>query len=190
MFDLPNDEILSLSKEHVFYTWSAQAKVNPIALQRAKGVYFWDADDRRYLDFNSMTMCVNIGHGDERVIKAMQDQAAELPYAAPGMTTKIRALARQDPAVVKDCGGGRTKIIAPNIQFPFYRGYDAHQALLEQLRKETGLPVSTMSEAVVDGRVVPPISSARDCTAMGFGLLGCTPRSESVGDPFDEITRS
>jgi hypothetical protein len=38
MFDLPNDEILSLSKKHVFYTWSAQAKVNPIVVQRAKGV--------------------------------------------------------------------------------------------------------------------------------------------------------
>jgi taurine--2-oxoglutarate transaminase len=93
MFDLSNDEILSLSKEHVFYTWSAQAKVNPIAVQRARGVYFWDVDDKRYLDFNSMTMCVNIGHGDERVIRAMQEQVAELPYAAPGMTTKVRALA-------------------------------------------------------------------------------------------------
>lgn len=93
MFDLPNNEIIKLSKEHVFFTWSAQAKVNPIAVTRAKGVYFWDTDDKRYLDFNSMTMCVNIGHGDERIIQAMQEQAAELPYAAPGMTTKIRALA-------------------------------------------------------------------------------------------------
>jgi hypothetical protein len=39
---------------------------------------------------------------------------------------KARALTRQDPAVVKDCGGGRTKIVAPNIQFPFYRGYDEY----------------------------------------------------------------
>src|SRR4030095_488234 len=100
MFDLSNDEILSLSKEHVFYTWSAQANVNPIAVQRAKGVYFWDVNDKRYLDFNSMTMCVNIGHGDERVIQAMQVQAAELPYAAPGMTTKIRALASKKVADV------------------------------------------------------------------------------------------
>ena len=92
MFDLPDDEILPLSKEHVFWTWSAQAKVKPIAVKRAKGVYFWDVDDKRYLDFNSMTMCVNIGHGNERVIKAIQDQAAELAYAAPGMTTKVRAL--------------------------------------------------------------------------------------------------
>ena len=93
MFDIPNDEILSLSQEHVFYTWSAQAKVNPIAVQRAKGVYFWDVEGKRYLDFNSMTMCVNVGHGDERIIKAVQDQVAALPYAAPGMTTNVRALA-------------------------------------------------------------------------------------------------
>lgn len=100
MFDLPDNEILPLSKEHVFWTWSAQAKVNPIAVKRAKGVYFWDVNDKRYLDFNSMTMCVNIGHGDERVIKAMQEQAGELSYAAPGMTTRIRALASKAVADV------------------------------------------------------------------------------------------
>jgi taurine--2-oxoglutarate transaminase len=93
MFDLPDDQILSLSKEHVFWTWSAQAKVNPIAVKSAKGVYFWDTEGKRYLDFNSMTMCVNIGHGDERVIEAIVAQARKLPYAAPGMATNVRALA-------------------------------------------------------------------------------------------------
>jgi taurine---2-oxoglutarate transaminase len=93
MFDLPDSEILPLSREHIFWTWSAQSKVNPLAVKRAQGVHFWDMDGNRYLDFNSMTMCVNIGHGDERVIRAMQAQLSELPYAAPGMTTKVRALA-------------------------------------------------------------------------------------------------
>jgi taurine--2-oxoglutarate transaminase len=93
MFDLPDDEILSLSKKHVFWTWSAQSRVIPIPLKKAKGVYFWDTADKRYLDFNSMTMCVNIGHGNERVIEAMVNQAREMPYAAPGMATKVRALA-------------------------------------------------------------------------------------------------
>ena len=100
MFDLPDDEILSLSKEHVFWTWSAQAKVNPIPVKRAKGVYFWDVDDKRYLDFNSMTMCVNIGHGDERVIEAMVEQARQLPYTAPSMTNRVRALASRMVAEV------------------------------------------------------------------------------------------
>jgi taurine--2-oxoglutarate transaminase len=92
MFDLPNSEILSTALDHNFWTWSAQAKVSPIPITHAKGVYFWDVDGKRYLDFNSMTMCVNIGHGDERVINAIIEQARTLPYAAPGMATKPRAV--------------------------------------------------------------------------------------------------
>ena len=42
-------------------------------------------------------------------------------------------------------------IMVIGTSLTFYRGYEAHQQLLEQLRKETGLPVSTMSEAVIDG---------------------------------------
>src|SRR5512136_136769 len=91
MFDLPDSEILPLSLEHGFWTWSAQSKVSPIPVKRAKGVYFWDMDGKRYLDFNSMTMCVNIGHGDERVIDAIIEQARALPYVAPGMASKPRA---------------------------------------------------------------------------------------------------
>jgi taurine---2-oxoglutarate transaminase len=91
MLDLPDSDILPLSLEHTFWTWSAQAKVEPIPVKRAKGVYFWDVDGKRYLDFNSMVMCVNIGHGDERVIQAIIDQAQELPFAGPGMATRPRA---------------------------------------------------------------------------------------------------
>ena len=92
MFNLPDDEILPLSKRHSFWTWSAQGRVSPIPVTRAKGVYFWDTEGKRYLDFNSMTMCVNIGHGDQRVINAIIQQAQELPYAGPGMATKPRAV--------------------------------------------------------------------------------------------------
>jgi taurine---2-oxoglutarate transaminase len=88
-------DILPLSMEHNFWTWSAQKQVKPIPIQSAKGVYFWDVDGKRYLDFNSMTMCVNIGHGDERVIQAIVRQAQELPYAGPGMATAPRAMLGQ-----------------------------------------------------------------------------------------------
>lgn len=92
MFDIPNSEILSLSMKHNFWTWSAQAHVDPIPIERAENVYFWDTDGRRYLDFNSLTMCSNIGHGDRRVIQAIQAQAEELANAGPKMATKPRAL--------------------------------------------------------------------------------------------------
>ena len=92
MIDIPDSDILPLSLEHSFWTWSAQGSVSPIPVKRAKGVYFWDADDKRYLDFNSMMMCVNIGHGDERVIEAIAEQARQLVFTAPSMTTKPRAV--------------------------------------------------------------------------------------------------
>jgi len=151
MFDLPNDEILSLSKEHVFYTWSAQARVNPIVVQRAKGVYFWDVDDKRYLDFNSMTMCVNIGHGDERVIQAMQAQAAELPYAAPGMTTKIRAIASKAVADVTP-HQSLTKILftlggadANENAIKLARGYTGRNKILTRYRSYHGATAGAMA---------------------------------------------
>jgi taurine--2-oxoglutarate transaminase len=92
MVDLPDDKILELSLKHNFWTWSAQARVNPIPVKKAKGVYFWDISGKRYLDFNSMVMCANIGHGDERVIQAIVQQAQELPFAGPQMATRPRAL--------------------------------------------------------------------------------------------------
>lgn len=91
MFDISDSEILPLSMEHSFWTWSAQGKVAPIPVKTARGVYFWDVDGKRYLDFNSMTMCVNLGHGDERVITAIAEQARELAYAGPPMASRPRA---------------------------------------------------------------------------------------------------
>lgn len=92
MNEISDAEILPLSLEHGFWSWSAQGKVAPIPVKSAKGVYFWDVDGKRYLDFNSMVMCVNIGHGDERVINAIIRQAQELPFAGPPMASRPRAL--------------------------------------------------------------------------------------------------
>ena len=64
---------------------------DPIPVARAKGIYFWTPEGKRFLDFNSQLMCVNIGHGDERVIRAIQEQAATLAYANPFMATEARA---------------------------------------------------------------------------------------------------
>jgi taurine--2-oxoglutarate transaminase len=85
------EEIISLTKAHSIFSWSAQASVNPIAMVRGQGIWFWDADGKRYLDMNSQLMCVNIGHGERRVIEAIKRQAEELAYAGPGMATPVRA---------------------------------------------------------------------------------------------------
>lgn len=84
-------EIVSLSKQHTIFSWSAQGALQPIPMVRGEGIYFWDADGKRYIDMNSQLMCVNIGHGNRRVIEAIKRQADELVYAGPGMATAVRA---------------------------------------------------------------------------------------------------
>lgn len=91
MGELSAEAMVALCRRYTIYEWSAQDTIDPIPVVRAKGVYFWDARGRRYLDFNSQLMNVNIGHGDERVIRAIQEQAARLPYVNPFMATEPRA---------------------------------------------------------------------------------------------------
>jgi taurine--2-oxoglutarate transaminase len=151
MFDLPDEEILPLSMRHVFWTWSAQAAVHPIPVKAAKGVYFWDVDDKRYLDFNSMTMCVNIGHGDTRVIEAMVEQARQLPYTAPSMTNRTRALASQLVAEVSP-RGQLTRVLftlggadANENAIKLARGYTGRFKVLTRYRSYHGATAGAMA---------------------------------------------
>lgn len=88
---LSDDELIALTRKHTLFEWTAQSKVAPIPIARAKGIYFWTPNGKRYIDFNSQLMSVNIGHGDERVVKAIHAQAATLAYANPSMATEPRA---------------------------------------------------------------------------------------------------
>jgi len=92
MSKLTAKEIVDLNKEYTFYSWSHQGQVNPIPVDRAEGAYFWDVDGRRYLDFASQLVNTNVGHQHPKVVKAIQDQAARLTFASPGMATEPRGL--------------------------------------------------------------------------------------------------
>ena len=84
-------EIVALSRAHTFFSWSAQGAIDPIAIDRAEGVYLYTPEGQRILDFNSQLMSVNIGHGDRRVIDAITEQALKLQYVQPAFATEIRA---------------------------------------------------------------------------------------------------
>ena len=84
-------EMVALSKQHTLFEWAVQGPLDPIPVAKAKGIYFWTPEGKRFIDFNSMLMSVNIGHGDERIIKAIQDQVATLAYVNPSMVTEPRA---------------------------------------------------------------------------------------------------
>src|SRR5512140_109091 len=84
-------EIVDLCKKHTLYEWSAQSKIDPIPVARAKGIYFWTPEGKRFIDLNSQLMSVNIGHGEERVIAAINEQITQLAYANPFMAHEPRA---------------------------------------------------------------------------------------------------
>src|SRR5437016_9473144 len=88
---MTGDQLVELCRQHTLFEWSAQSKVDPIPVARSKGVYFWTPEGKRFLDFNSQLMCVNIGHGHERVVRAIQRQVETLAYANPFMATEPRA---------------------------------------------------------------------------------------------------
>lgn len=123
-------EIVDLARKHTLYEWSAQSKVDPIPVARAKGVYFWTPEGKRFIDLNSQLMSVNIGHGDARVIEAIQQQAATLAYANPFMATEVRALL-----------GAKLAEIAPgdiDVFFFTNAGAEANENAIKMARFFTG----------------------------------------------------
>ena len=86
------EQIVADSKRYTLYDWQAQSKASPLAIDRAEGVYMYGADGRRWLDFSSQLMGVNIGHGDKRVTEAIARQAEKLPYISPFQAFEGRAV--------------------------------------------------------------------------------------------------
>ena len=88
---MTSDEIIKTTVDHTYGTWRFQKGWKPLHIVDAEGCYFFDASGKKYLDFSSQLMCVTLGHKNEAVIKAIEEQARKLSYIAPGFTTDVRA---------------------------------------------------------------------------------------------------
>ena len=88
---LSNAELQQLEKAHVFHSWSAQGAISPLTVERAEGVYMWDHDGKRYLDFSSQLVNTNIGHQHPKVVAAIKEQADLLCTVAPQYANAKRA---------------------------------------------------------------------------------------------------
>ena len=92
MAKFTSQEIVQMNREYTFFSWSIQGQTNPIPVEKAEGIYFWDTDGKRYIDFSSQLMNTNIGHQHPKVVKAIQEQAAKLCFVHPGNATEPRGL--------------------------------------------------------------------------------------------------
>ena len=84
------EEIIYDNQEYTLFSWSKQKGTNPIAVKYAQGVYLYDYDGKRYIDFSSGLMNVNIGHGDQRITAAVARQMQQVSYVTPSCVTKVR----------------------------------------------------------------------------------------------------
>ena len=151
---MTNEEIIHLNREYTFFSWTAQAAVNPIPVARAEGVYLWDASGRRYLDFSSQLMNVNIGHSHPQVVQAIKDQADRLLYAAPAFATQARG----------ELGRMLAGITPGNLKKTFFTlgGAEANENAIKLARMYTGRPKIVTRYRSYHGATYGAISASGD----------------------------
>jgi taurine--2-oxoglutarate transaminase len=82
--------IIQDNLDYTLFSWSKQKGIAPIAVKYGEGVYLYDYDGKRYIDFSSGLMNVNIGHGDQRITQAVVKQMQQVSYVTPGCVTQVR----------------------------------------------------------------------------------------------------
>jgi taurine--2-oxoglutarate transaminase len=140
---MTGDEMVALCKKHSIFEWAVQGAVDPIPAARAEGVCFWTPEGKRFIDFNSQLMCVNIGHGDQRVVRAIQEQAATLEFVTGAFATEPRArlgakLAQLTPGDINVFFFTNGGAEANENAFKIARAYTGRQKILARYRSYHG----------------------------------------------------
>ena len=78
-------------RAHVFHSWSAQGTLNPTEIAGGEGSYFWDSSGKKYLDFTSQLVNLNIGHQHPKLVAAIQESAGKLCTVAPPFVNASRS---------------------------------------------------------------------------------------------------
>jgi taurine--2-oxoglutarate transaminase len=154
-------------RDHDFLPWTIQStQDNALEIDHGEGVYFWDAKGNRYLDFVSQLFNVNLGHGNRRVIEAIQQQAAQLCTASPAMTHAGRAELGQRLAEITP--GDLSKAFLTNS------GSEANEIALTMARMFTGRNKVLAKYRSYHGTTLGTLTVCGDPRRMGVepGLAG------------------
>jgi taurine---2-oxoglutarate transaminase len=128
---MPTDaSVRADDRAHVFHSWSAQGLIDPLPIQGALGSYFWDYSGRKYLDFSSQLVNINIGHQHPRLVAAIQEQAAQLCTIQPAFANDKRGEAAR--LIAGLAPGGLNKVFFTN------GGAEANENAIRLARGHTG----------------------------------------------------
>ncbi len=124
------EQTYALDRKHVFHSWSAQAKLDPMVVAKAEGSRLWDGEGNSYLDFSSQLVYSNIGHQHPKVVRAIQEQAASLCNIAPAHAHEARSQAAA--RIAEHTPEGLDKVFFTN------GGADANEHAIRMARLHTG----------------------------------------------------
>lgn len=117
-------------RAHVFHSWSAQGLIDPLPIASAQGSYFTDYQGKRYLDFSSQLVNVNIGYQHPRLVAAIQEQAGRLTTVSPAFANDARSEAAR---LIAEIAPGDL-----NMVFFTNGGAEANENALRMARLHTG----------------------------------------------------
>ncbi|WP_328469681.1 aspartate aminotransferase family protein [Actinoplanes sp. NBC_00393] len=125
-----DSQVRADDRAHVFHSWSAQGLIDPLPIEKALGSYFWDYSGRKYLDFSSQLVNINIGHQHPRMIEAIQEQAAKLCTIQPAFANDKRGEAARMIA----------EVAPANLNKVFFTngGAEANENAIRMARLHTG----------------------------------------------------
>lgn len=86
------EEIRSTLKEYNLQSWSKQKNINPIPVEKADGIYFWDYEGTRYSDMSSQLVNMNLGFGNQSISQAIKDQVDQFCFVGPSYGAESRAV--------------------------------------------------------------------------------------------------
>lgn len=89
---MKGEEIKSTLMEYNLQSWSKQKNINPIPVEKAEGIYFWDYDGTRYSDMSSQLVNMNLGFGNPAISQAIKDQVDKFCFVGPSYGAESRAL--------------------------------------------------------------------------------------------------
>lgn len=89
---MKGEEIKSTLMEYNLQSWSKQKSINPISVEKAEGIYFWDYDGNRYSDMSSQLVNMNLGFGNPAISQAIKDQVDQYCFVGPSYGAESRAI--------------------------------------------------------------------------------------------------
>ena len=80
MSKLSREQTIEYDKKYNQHPW-LKGNTEPIPIEKAEGIFFYDFNGKKYYDMSSQLSCVNIGYGNKDVIrKYIENQGKEVEY--------------------------------------------------------------------------------------------------------------